>query len=180
MNAKKLVLFLDSGDTLVDESTEERNEEGIVIKAKAVPGAHETVRTLAERGHTLVLVADGEALSFQNVLTQNGMYSYFTALIVSEMIRARKPSPRMFQAAMGAVELEDRDRGRIAMVGNNLARDILGANRMGIASVFLDWSPRYPHTPANDLEKPDYMIHTPLELIALADRLEQKLQTENR
>lgn len=180
MSPKKLVIFLDSGDTLIDESTEVRNEAGIVQTAQMVPGAREAVKALAERGYTLVLVADGEALSFQNSLTQNGMYPYFTALIVSEMIRARKPSPRMFRAAMGAVELGERDRGRIVMVGNNLARDIRGANQMGFTSIFLDWSPRYPKTPTDDLEKPDYIIHTPWELVALADRLERKLQKEEQ
>lgn len=178
MAPKKLVIFLDSGDTLIDESTEVRDAAGIVVQAKAIPGARETVRTLAENGYTLVLVADGEARSFQNALTQNGMYPYFSSLIISELIRTRKPSPRMFRAAMGAAELSDRDRGRILMVGNNLARDIRGANQMGLTSVFLDWSPRYPKTPADALEKPDYTIHTPSELIALADRLEQALETQ--
>jgi putative hydrolase of the HAD superfamily len=175
MDCKKLVIFLDSGDTLIDESTEVRDKAGIVQRAQMVPGAYKTVRTLAERGYTLVLVADGEFLSFQHSLTQNGMYQYFSALIVSEIIRARKPDPRMFQAAMGAVNLGDHDRGRIVMVGNNLSRDIRGANQMGFTSVFLDWSPRYPKEPANELEKPNYVLHTPPDLLALADRLERKL-----
>lgn len=178
MEKKKLILFLDSGDTLIDESTEVRDENDIVIKAQMIPGAQKAIQMLAEQGYTLVLVADGEVKSFQNSLRQNGMYDYFTALIISEMIRNRKPSPCMFKAAMGAVDLSDEDRKRIIMVGNNLARDVKGANAMGITSVFIDWSPRYPKTPANDSEKPDYTIHTPLELVDLAAKLEEKLEHE--
>jgi putative hydrolase of the HAD superfamily len=178
LEKKQLVIFLDSGDTLIDESTEVRDENDIVVRAKAVPGASQAIKTLAEQGYTLVLVADGEVRSFQNVLSQNGIYDCFSAMIMSEMIRARKPSPRMFRAAMGAVLLDDNDKKRIIMVGNNLARDVKGANAEGITSVFLDWSPRYPKTPADDSEKPDYMIHTPMELVKLAAKLEAELERE--
>lgn len=40
------------------------------------------------------------------------------------------------------------------MVGNNLERDIVGANRFGITSVFIKWSPRYPMEPKNEEEVP--------------------------
>lgn len=178
MDKKKLIIFLDSGDTLIDESTEVRDENDIVIKAQMIPGARQAIQTLAGQGYTLVLVADGEVQSFQNSLTQNGMYRYFTSMIISEMIRDRKPSRRMFKAAMGAVDLSEKDSKRIIMVGNNLARDVKGANAIGITSVFIDWSPRYPKMPADDSEKPDYTIHTPLELVNLAAQLEEKLEQE--
>lgn len=38
MMSKKLVIFIDSGDTLVDESTEIRNADGIVEKADLILG----------------------------------------------------------------------------------------------------------------------------------------------
>ena len=57
------------------------------------------------------------------------------------------------------------------MVGNNLARDVRGANQVGITSVYLNWTTRYPRTPADPLEEPDYTITEPLELSGLAERL---------
>ncbi|ECE3082626.1 HAD family hydrolase, partial [Salmonella enterica] len=39
MDDKKLIIFFDSGDTIVDESTEIRDEEGIVLTADLIPGA---------------------------------------------------------------------------------------------------------------------------------------------
>ena len=174
MEKKKLIIFFDSGDTLIDEGTEIRNEKNIVISAGAIPGSVKTLQTLFEKGYRMVLVADGDIQSFQNSLSQNNMYDYFTAIICSELIGEQKPSPCMFKAAMGALNLGEKDCKRIVMVGNNLARDIKGANQMGFTSVFLDWSPRYSKCPKDQLEIPDYIIHTPTELIDLADKIEGK------
>lgn len=175
MNEKKLILFLDSGDTIIDESTEIRDEEGIVISASVIPGADVMVKTLFERGYTLVLVADGDAQSFKNVFKQNNLYDYFTAMIYSENIKASKPSPRMFKAAAGAIELTEADYARVVMIGNNLSRDIKGANALGITSVFLSWTSRYPHTPADENEHPDYTVSEPLEFLDLVEQLNDKL-----
>ncbi|MGP0586944.1 HAD family hydrolase [Paenibacillus timonensis] len=175
MAVKRLILFLDSGDTLVDEATEVRDDEGIVVRADLIPGAEDMLRQLAERGFTLALVADGNAQSFKNVYRQHGLYDIFTTMIYSETIKAEKPSPRMFKAAIGALDLSEADIPRIAMVGNNLGRDIKGANALGITSVFLKWTSRYPHTPASPEEEPDYIISEPLELLELAERLNARL-----
>ena len=62
------------------------------------------------------------------------------------------------------------------MVGNNLERDIAGANALGLISVWLDWAPRRSKTPADALEVPDYTIKSPLELLGVLDRLENGAQ----
>jgi len=172
---RRLVLFLDSGDTIVDESTEIRDAEGIVVSAELIPGADVMVKTLHERGFTLALVADGDAQSFKNVYKQHGLYDYFEAMIYSETIKAVKPSARMFKAALGALDLCEDDCKRVAMVGNNLSRDVKGANALSIASVHLGWTPRYPRDPADEMERPDYTIGEPLELVELAEKLDARL-----
>jgi putative hydrolase of the HAD superfamily len=183
MEQKQIIVFLDSGDTIIDEGTEVRDEHDVVIRADLIPGADTMVRTLAERGYRLALVADGLAQSFKNMFIQHGIYDYFETMIYSETIKACKPSPRMFKAAIGAMDLTDADRSRIVMVGNNLSRDIKGANAMGITSVHLNWTPRYPKTPADDSERPDYTISEPMELVELIERLNreytEKMQMRN-
>jgi FMN phosphatase YigB (HAD superfamily) len=79
----------------------------------------------------------------------------------------------MFKAAVGAMDLGEEDYSRIIMVGNNLSRDVKGANQLGITSVFLSWTPRYPKTPVEDTEIPRYTIGSPLELIELAEMLDR-------
>ena len=76
---------------------------------------------------------------------------------------------------MDRMGLTDADKGRVIMVGNNLKRDIAGANRFGITSVHFCWSPRYPHEASEPDEEPTYRIHDIRELPDLADRLEAAL-----
>lgn len=175
-NAKKLIVFLDCGDTIIDEGTEIRDDHDIVIKADLIPGADVMVKTLAERGYILALVADGRAQSFKNMLTDHGLYDYFTTMIYSESIKDAKPSPRMFKAAMGALELTEQDCSRIVMVGNNLSRDVKGANQMGITSIFLSWTPRYPKLHEDESQKPAYTISNPVDLIDLVEKLNAQLE----
>ncbi|MCM3629776.1 HAD family hydrolase [Paenibacillus glycanilyticus] len=179
-DAKELIIFLDCGDTIIDEGTEVRDEYGTVIEGNVIPGADEMIRTLAERGYRLAIVADGLAQSFKNLLTLNGLYDYFEVLIYSEQLKVEKPSPRMFKAAMGAMELGEQDLSRIIMVGNNLSRDVRGANQAGITSVHLNWTSRYPKTSLESLERPDYTIAEPLELVELAERLNEELASKKR
>ena len=84
----------------------------------------------------------------------------------------------MFQDAMDKNHLTEKDKKRVVMIGNNVRKDIAGANRFGITSILLDWSPRYDMTPADDLEKADYIVHEPKELLALIDHLEEQLSKD--
>ncbi|WP_169086567.1 HAD family hydrolase [Paenibacillus sp. PL91] len=172
---KKLIVFLDSGDTIIDESTEVRDDEGIVLHAELIPGADVMVKTLFDKGYTLALVADGDAQSFKNVFKQHGLYDYFATMIYSETVKASKPSPRMFKAAVGALDLSEADIPRIVMIGNNLSRDMKGANALGMTSIFQSWTTRYPHTPADESERPTYTVREPLELVELIDRLNDEI-----
>ena len=172
---KKLIIFTDIGDTVIDEGTEERNEEGTVVRAACIPGAKETYLALYEKGYTIVMVADGLTQSFRNTMELNGLSPVFSAWIISEAVGEDKPSPRMFDAAMRAMGLTEADKRRIIMVGNNVQRDVRGANRFGLTSVLIDWSKRRPFTEELPEDRADYRIHTPEELLPLAEKLEAAL-----
>lgn len=174
--SKKLIIFTDIGDTIVDEGTEVRNiPGGVVLRAGCIPGAKEAMLSLYEEGYTIAMVADGLVESFHNTMTQNGLEHIFAAKAISEALSVEKPHEKMFRAAMDMLGLTDADKGRIIMVGNNKARDVLGANRFGITSVHLTWSPRYNHTPDTELEQADYTIASPDELPALVRMLNEKI-----
>ncbi|MDR1904557.1 MAG: HAD family hydrolase [Treponema sp.] len=170
---KQIILFIDSGDTLIDEGTEVRDDEGVVIKADLIAGAGEALRLIHDEGYTIALVADGNTPSFDNVYAQHRLRYCFDAWVISETVGFQKPAPQMFRTAMDQLMLSDTDKNRIVMVGNNLRRDIPGANRFGIVSVWLDWSPRYPRESRGEDEIPDYVIHSPCELPSLLQNLEE-------
>ena len=171
---KKLIIFIDSGDTIIDEATQVFDDRGIVLEAECIPGAGEVLRQLHDEGFTIALVADGEWESFRNVYRKNGLGGCFDAWVVSEVVGQQKPAPIMFETAFEKLQLTDADRSRVVMIGNNLKKDIAGANRQGLTSVWLDWSPRYFHRVEEPDWQPDYTVKTPAELIPLLHSLEEK------
>lgn len=161
---KDTLVLLDSGDTLVDEATEEKDARGATLRAELIPGAAELLRELSAREYPVALVADGFADTFYNVFRQHGIEHYFDTMVISELLGVEKPDPLMFETAVRYFEATG-DFANVVMVGNNLERDILGANRYGIISVWMDWAPRRRKIPREALEEPDYTIRAPLELL---------------
>jgi putative hydrolase of the HAD superfamily len=176
---RRLIIFIDSGDTIIDEGTQIRDGNGIVTHAETIPGAAMTLKALYDTGYLFALVADGEEQSFTNIYQENQLGYCFRTRTISEIVGHQKPAAAMFEDAMKQNNLTGKDKSRIIMVGNNLRKDITGANNFGIRSVLLDWSPRYPMTPECPEQIPDYIIHKPSELIALAEELNQRLQLES-
>jgi putative hydrolase of the HAD superfamily len=171
-----LAICFDCGDTLVDEATEIKDANGATLRAELIPGAGELLRELSRRGYRLALVADGPPATFANVLTQHQLYGYFDAFAISGDLGCLKPDRRIFAHALGQLGIRPEEYARTLMVGNNLARDVKGANGLGMISVWLDWAPRRAKVPADDSEAPRYTIRQPLELIELIERLEREEQ----
>ena len=169
-----LAICFDCGDTLVDEGTEVKGAQDITLQAELIPGAAELLHELARRSYRLALVADGPPETFENVLTQHQLYELFEAFAISGHVGCSKPDRRMFVHALDHLGIQPADYGRTLMVGNFLARDIKGANEVGMISVWLDWAPRRPKIPIDASETPHYTIKQPLELLALIDQLEQE------
>ena len=164
----------DSGDTLVDEGTEVRDARGVVLRAELIEGAADTVQAVQALGYPVALVADGLVESFFNVLGHAGIWPLFGAVAISETLGAEKPDARMFYGALEQLNINEKDYGRVVMVGNNLARDIAGANALGLIAVWLDWAPRRPKVPQHELEVPDYVARKPREVLDILAEIETK------
>jgi HAD superfamily hydrolase (TIGR01549 family) len=175
MGHRILAVCLDSGDTLVDEGTEIKDSSGVVQQAELIPGAAQMVRELKQLNYRLALVADGPVKSFQNILGQYDLFDLFDTFAISEAVGAEKPEPAMFHHALTQLDISRSDYGRVVMLGNNLSRDIKGANQLGIISVWLNWSPRRSKIPADRLEAPSYTITTPDSFIPLLQSIESSI-----
>jgi len=170
-------VLLDSGDTIIDEGTEIHEGE-IVVTADLIPTADAMMQNLSEQGYTLALVADGHVKSFENALGKHGLYDMFETRAISETIGVSKPDKQMFLTALNALEIGARDYPKTVMVGNNLGRDIKGANELGILNIWLDWSPRRSKTPVDKSEEPTYTVHEPKNLLAVLETIELELARE--
>ena len=171
---KDIIIFTDGGDTIFDEGSQVFSDDGIVQSADCLPDTKETLVKLSELGYPIALVADGNVQSFHNVFNQHDLLQYFDEEIISETVGQTKPHRQMFETAMAKMHLTNQDKARVVMIGNNLERDIAGANRFGITSIWYQWSPRYSHEPMNQEEIPDYTITSFNELLAVLEDIERK------
>ncbi|MBN1248079.1 MAG: HAD-IA family hydrolase [Anaerolineae bacterium] len=167
-----LAICFDLGDTIMDEGTEIKDASETTTYAELIPGMAQLLHDLHAQGARLALVADSRPDTPPNVLRQHGLLELFEALAISEVVGASKPDSRMFTAALDAMGIAPQDYGRVVMVGNNLERDIAGANRLGLISVFFHWNDRRRRQPATADEIPDHTVHSAAELRALLRNVE--------
>jgi len=166
-------ILLDLGDTIMVEESQVKDETETTLEADLVHGMDKVLKELKSRGYQLALVADTKTGTYRNVLRQHGLYHLFDAFAVSHEVGAEKPDSRIFVAALDRLGIQPEDYGRVLMVGNNLQRDIRGANAVGLMAVWFHWNDRFPINPADYLEKPKFTIHSAEELLKLIDSLEK-------
>jgi putative hydrolase of the HAD superfamily len=166
----KAVLF-DLGDVIMREETEEKIDD-VTQRADVYPGMADVLRGLRERGIPLGLVADTRDGTYRNVLGMHGLFDLFDAFAISDHLGVEKPDRRMFEHALSSLEIPESEWAEVAMVGNNLARDIRGANALGLISIWMVWNQRYPLICADDQETPDYQVSTAEDLATLLAALE--------
>ncbi len=100
----------------------------------ADPDADAIVRDLA-RDHRLALVTNGAPDVQREKLSHTALASLFEVTIISAEIGIGKPDPRIFDAALAAVDAAPED---AVMIGDSLARDIAGAHAAGIRAIWID------------------------------------------
>lgn len=123
----------------------------------------ETLDLLKEK-YQLVLLTNGSP-SLQNLkleLTPE-LTPYFNHIVISGDFGKGKPDVSIFEHVL---ELTGKNKDEAVMVGDNLNTDILGANRCGITSI---WINRKEAKPEN--VQPDYEIERLNELPALLEQL---------
>ncbi len=160
-------ILFDLGDTIMDEGTEVKDASGTTLSAELIPGTADALRQLHAQGYRLALVADTRPGTPLNVLAQHGLLDLFDCLSISETVGAEKPDPRLFLHALQAMQIPEEDYPRVMMVGNNLERDILGANRLGLRSVYFHVNDRRRSVPLIPEERPCHTVTTAAELLNL-------------
>lgn len=173
-------IFFDCGDTLVDEGTEIKRDDGsdVVISAQLIPGAETVIRELSDLGYRLCLVADGPRETFENVLKPAGLWDLFEEHVISGDVGVRKPDARMFEVAREKMGLSAYQAQFVPMIGNNLDRDILGANRAGHPSFFFNWSDRRRRVPQSPEEEPTAQFSTLRVLVHMLQIFEFSLDQD--
>jgi putative hydrolase of the HAD superfamily len=133
---------------------------------KREPDTLPTLRTLQEQGFPLGLISNASNDADVQVLVDNAkIRPYFDFVLTSAAVGVRKPNPLIFKIALDKWGASP---NQVAMVGDTLGADILGARNAGLFSI---WLTRRADTPANrdhlDTIQPDAKIETLSELLPL-------------
>lgn len=127
-----------------------------------LPGAQEILHRLRAAGIRIGLLTNGAASLQREKIEASGLGLFFDAAVVSGEIGTGKPEPEIFQHLLGRLGV---GASEALMVGNSLARDIVGGKRAGLATCWLDLEDE--EEPVGLVES-DYTIRSLGELPAIA------------
>ena len=104
--------------------------------------AIETLEVLKSRGYRMGIISNtSDDQNVQGIVNQSGLRPYFEYILTSAALGIRKPDVRIFQAALDHFQVPP---VAAAMVGDLLQTDMLGANQMGIYSIWITRRARVP------------------------------------
>jgi len=155
----------------MDEATEIKDAQGTTQSAELIEGMADALHWLHARHYRLALVADTRPGTPVNVLQQHGLLELFEVVSISEEVGAEKPHPDLFLHALQGMHIPAQEHPQVLMVGNNLERDILGANRLGLRSVYFHINERRRSIALNPGEAPRHTVTTARELLDLVEAL---------
>lgn len=109
--------------------------------------------------YRLGIVSDGQSAWALAELKETGIARYFDSIVISGDFGFRKPDRRLFDAALHRMRLRAK---HVIFVGNDMYRDVYGARRVGMKTVFFR-----SNQGRQEMEgvEPDYIIHRFLELL---------------
>lgn len=96
------------------------------------PGVAATLRQLRSK-YRLAVVTDAQTPWAIPELNAVGLSGYFDPIVVSGDFGYRKPDRRLFKAALDAMGM---DASEVLFVGNDMYRDVHGAQKVGMKAVF--------------------------------------------
>ena len=124
------------------------------------PGALETLAELRRRQVALALVTNGEGVSQRAKIEQVQLARRFDVVLVEGEFGIGKPAPQVFEHALAQLGVPPHEAW---MVGDDLAKDIVGGQTLGLHTVWVD--SRAQGLPDNPAARPDRIVHAIAELV---------------
>jgi len=129
-----------------------------------VVGGKEVVMELHRRGYILGIVSNLiTSREIPDWMEEDGFTPYFKAVVLSSVLRKRKPDPALFLEAARQAGVEP---ACCVYVGDNPKRDVIGARQAGFGAVVLIIDPsKLDEKPITDENRPDLVIHKFTDLL---------------
>jgi putative hydrolase of the HAD superfamily len=116
------------------------------------PGVKQVLDEL-RTAYRMALVSDAQPCYALPEMKAVGLDGYFIPVVISAHYGFRKPDKRLTEKALDLMKLTPSE---VIFVGNDMYRDIYGANRMGIKTIFLDSN---QGNKVHEDVTPDYIAH---------------------
>jgi putative hydrolase of the HAD superfamily len=107
-------------------------EQNWTLEADALP----TLQALKRAGYRMAIVSNaGDDQDVQQLVDRFGIRPYFEIVMTSAACTWRKPHRVIFERVLDEMEVRP---AQAAMIGDRLEADVLGANELGIYSIWID------------------------------------------
>jgi len=124
-----------------------------IEKWEALPGAFDAVEALNTEGFRLAVVSNSPShLFLEEVVARIGLRPYFSPVMSSALVGARKPDPRLFVFVAAEWHL---DPATIVVVGDGMAVDIAGAHAAGMRGILVHGAANPDNAALDGAETPD-------------------------
>ena len=100
---------------------------------KAYPNVHRTLNHLMKSGIRLAIVSDAPSREAWMRIYYLNLHHMFDAVVTFDDSKERKPSPKPFNLVLEKLDLNKED---VVMIGDWPERDVVGANSLGIKTIF--------------------------------------------
>jgi len=131
---QKLLELLDLPSTTFTLDVYEAYWENFLKEMNAFEGVYEMLEKYKDR---ICLVTDLTAHIQHRKIKKLGLDNYVEFMVTSEEAGHEKPHPVMFKLALEKLKCS---RDEVCMIGDSFKKDILGASRLGIQSIWLNSS----------------------------------------
>jgi HAD superfamily hydrolase (TIGR02253 family) len=128
------------------------------------PGVVQTLLKLREKGLKLAIVTDAPKLKAWLRLVEMRLDSFFDVVVCYEDTHEHKPNKKPFLLALDRLGIRPKD---ALFVGDWPERDVLGARKLGIKTVFAQYGYSFPKKPS---VKADYAIKNFEELLKVVKK----------
>ena len=126
------------------------------------PDAEKTLSQLGKKGVKLALLTNGAGVVQQEKIDRFGFSRYFPVRLIEGELGFGKPDQRVFEQALKILDVKPQ---QAWMVGDDLKRDIAGAQQAGIYSIWCDYENK--GLPEGSNIRPDKIIRNIAELLSL-------------
>jgi len=166
------VIIFDWGDTVMRELPDFPGKMVDAPHVEAMPGIEEALRALQPE-YRLLMASNANVSTADDIraaLRRVGLDEYFEIIVSSADLGVGKPDPAYYHAVMAICGC---DPAEAVMVGDTFDKDIAGAKRIGLRTVWYNWkdaalppdSPYLPDATIRDLSE------LPAAIRGLAERI---------